>query len=394
MTRRPAEKHRAARRRAWGSLAQRDGKWYARIRIDGRRTWRLLLTEEGDPCQRLEDAEPSIERLRLAVRRGEHVRRGIRPRLGPWLDEEYAALLRARLTPFCAQQAETYLCRFAAWLVQSCGDPPMADVSLPQVERFCAEFLEAGHRASYLRRFVNVLRKAWNDAIERGFAKTNPWQKAPIPRIEETHVPWVAPEDLARVLAALPAFERPFVTLIAETGMRPSEAEALVWDDVDLEREQLHVRKGKSRAAKRTIPLGLTAIAALRSIRRRKDGRVFTPRWTQSTLLRMQSVCRHLGLPKLTLRCLRHAYASHLVVAGTPPTVVAALLGHADGGALVLRLYGRWFPADAQARAVAALRAFRSRTEGADASSGPPCRPPRAGARADRATRSSAPSAP
>ena len=42
------------------------------------------------------------------------------------------------------------------------------------------------------------------------------------------------------------------------------------------------------------------------------------------------------------LHDLRHQFASHLVRARVPFPTVARLLGHADGGALVAKRYGRW----------------------------------------------------
>ncbi|HXT31409.1 MAG TPA: tyrosine-type recombinase/integrase [Vicinamibacterales bacterium] len=330
------------------------------MRVDGKRTSRKLRTEDGEYCSSHAEAEEALERLRGELADRADLRAGKRAHLGDWLEQEYESILKARMAPHGAGQATTYIGKFVAWMELEDRDVEMSEVTRSDVERFCAAFIAEGYRASYLRRFINVLRKAWNDAIERGFATKNPWHRVLIPRIEETHVPWVAAEDLARLCAAVNREQRPLVTLIAETGLRPSEALALRREDVELERELLHVRRGKSRAARRTVPLTPGALKVLRAQRKRDDGLVFEPRTTHGTLKALATACRHAKLPPLTLRSLRHVYASHLIVAGTPPTVVAALLGHADGGALVLRLYGRWFPQDAQNRAIAALHSFRS----------------------------------
>lgn len=353
--------------RAWGSLAERDGKWYARVRIDGRRTWRLLRTKDGLPCATRKEAEPAIERLRERLEDAPRRRRTATLGatwtrwLEPWLDEEYAAVLKTRLTPHGAAQAESYLRKFATWVRREFHDPPMHEVGRAAADRWCVHFMEAGYRASYLRRVVNVLRKAWRDAAERGFVVLNPWVGAPIPRIAETHVPWISPVKLRALCRKVDRRERAFVTLVAETGLRPSEALALRRrDDVDLAAGVVHVRGGKTPAARRTVPLTPRAVRVIRALREREDGLLLRPRCKQTTLDRLKVACSHVHLPPLNLRHLRHVYASHLVVAGTPPTVVAALLGHADGGKLVLRLYGRWYPPDAQQRAVEVLAAFRA----------------------------------
>lgn len=349
-------------KRTWGSLYERDGAWYARVRIGGRRTMRLLLNEDETPCRKRKHAEPALERLRVKLAAEDAILSGRRARLGEWLDVEYAQIIRARLTEHAADQAESYLIRFAKWS----GNPYMDQVSRGDVERFCAHFVAPkeeqglGYKASYLRRFVNVLRRAWRDAITRGFVHNNPWSKAPVPRIQETVVPWVEPTDLAKLCEEVNEFQRPLVSLLAETGLRVGEAVALRREDVDLRSKVLRVRRGKTKAAARTIPLTPKALAIVDRLPERDDGLVFEPRATYATLNALKSACRRVKIPELTLHQLRHVYASHLVQSGCPPTVVAALLGHADGGALVLRLYGRWYPADAQSRAVAAMTEFRS----------------------------------
>ena len=382
-----------AGRRGWGSIIFRNGKAYAQLTLDGRRTLRLLTLDDEDrsPCpDDLPTAEAAMQRLRGELQEASELQRGTRARLRTWLDEEYAAILGARLaSKHVLAQHVAYCVRVADWMESARGDVYLHEVTRADAQRFCADFLGKGLKPSYLRRTVNVVRKAWNDAIERGFCDDNPWSRIEMPRIEETHVPWVDPGALPGLYAELPRFQRAFVTLVGETGMRPGEALALRREDVDLEREQIHVRRGKTRAARRTIPLTPRALEVLRRQRKRADGLVVAPRATQGTNDAIATACRHLGLPKLTLRSLRHAYASHLVVAGVPPTVVAALLGHSDGGALVLRLYGRWYPPDAQSRATAALAAFRSTPGTAPSSPGTAARSPgrRRPGRARRASR-------
>jgi integrase len=45
-------------------------------------------------------------------------------------------------------------------------------------------------------------------------------------------------------------------------------------------------------------------------------------------------------MPELTFRDLRHTGASLMIAAGCHVKVIAEQMGHSDGGALVLRLYG------------------------------------------------------
>jgi len=49
---------------------------------------------------------------------------------------------------------------------------------------------------------------------------------------------------------------------------------------------------------------------------------------------------RATGMPELTFHDLRHSGASLMIAAGCQVKVIAEQIGHADGGALVLKRYG------------------------------------------------------
>jgi integrase len=67
------------------------------------------------------------------------------------------------------------------------------------------------------------------------------------------------------------------------------------------------------------------------------DGRAYRPD-SVSTMFR-SFVDRH-GLPKTVhVHTLRHSASSFLAAAGVPASDIAAQLGHADGGALALKVY-------------------------------------------------------
>jgi len=51
----------------------------------------------------------------------------------------------------------------------------------------------------------------------------------------------------------------------------------------------------------------------------------------------------HVGRPALTFHDLRHTGASLMIAAGCHVKVIAEQMGHADGGALVLRRYGHLY---------------------------------------------------
>jgi integrase len=214
---------------------------------------------------------------------------------------------------------------------------------------------------------VNTVRRAWSDAAARRLVRENPWSKLDLGRVEHREVEWITPARLGELYDAVTPNQRPLIVLLGETGLRLGEALALQWSDVNLgdKTAAVHVRTGKTAAARRTVPLDSPrAIAEMKALRERTDGdAVFTKRSEFGVLQAMHRACKKIEHPQSRVHDLRHWYASHLVQARVPPSTVAALLGHADGGALVCKLYGRWMPQDAQRQAADLLRRYRATSE-------------------------------
>jgi integrase len=61
----------------------------------------------------------------------------------------------------------------------------------------------------------------------------------------------------------------------------------------------------------------------------------------------------HAGIPELTFHDLRHTGASLMIAAGCHVKVIAEQMGHADGGALVLRRYGHLYKGARKQAAIA-----------------------------------------
>lgn len=147
---------------------------------------------------------------------------------------------------------------------------------------------------------------------------------------------------------------------LATTGMRRGELLALTWDDLDLERRRLTIRKalvvinhvpqvGPTKTGKaRTIELDARTVAALRGWRSRQaqerlligegyrdsglvfthpDGLLYHPERFSREFDR--AVERH-GLERIRLHDLRHTWATLALEAGVHVKVVSERLGHSS----------------------------------------------------------------
>jgi integrase len=83
--------------------------------------------------------------------------------------------------------------------------------------------------------------------------------------------------EIRRFLAALQGRHRPILMMAVFTGMRASELRGLAWPDVDLQKNEINVRRRadkfgeigapKSEAAARTVPLVRDVANMLRELK-------------------------------------------------------------------------------------------------------------------------------
>jgi integrase len=126
----------------------------------------------------------------------------------------------------------------------------------------------------------------------------------------------------------LPEFE-----IALQTGMRPSEQYGLVWNRVDLSLKLLTIPKTKN-GRTRHLPLNSVALGAFKVLRQRSldpVGPVFVN--IHGEPLRghkhwFDPAVREAGVREFTWYCLRHTFASRLVMSGVDLRTVAELMGH------------------------------------------------------------------
>jgi len=147
---------------------------------------------------------------------------------------------------------------------------------------------------------------------------------------------------------------------MAYSGARVSEAAAATWADDRATSLILHGTKTES--SDRTLPMNPALRALLDNIRARRgkeaallgehpprpEDRVLLVREAQKSITR---ACGALRISRLSHHDFRHFFATRCLENGVDPKTVAEWLGHADGGVLVLRIYGHVRPAHSAAAA-------------------------------------------
>jgi integrase len=172
--------------------------------------------------------------------------------------------------------------------------------------------------------------------IENDRIHTNPAAKIRRKTEDNGRVRFLSEAEETKLLDTIqrlyPQF-RPHVLLALHTGMRMSEQYSLDWNQVDLDRRQIHLGRTKN-GHPRHIPLNDVAVEALNTLGPVASGPVFpSSRVAEGGSLQgsrgwFPDAVDQAGLQDFTWHCLRHTFASRLVMAGVDIRTVAELLGH------------------------------------------------------------------
>jgi integrase len=180
-----------------------------------------------------------------------------------------------------------------------------------------------------------------------------------VPQVRREEMHPLTPEQARRFLEAarVERLEALYVVAV-HAGLRPGELLALGWEDVNLDRGVLHVRRAlsdgefatpKTKRSRRRIDLSAGSIAALKRHRMcqlkermvraglwRDHGLVFpssvgTPLSHRNVVRSFKAVLRRAGLPAvIRLYDLRDTCATLLLCRNVHPKYVQELLGHAS----------------------------------------------------------------
>lgn len=344
--------------------------------------WRVRLDYGADPLtgKRMQPYDPHTYATEAEARRraGEvqaDANRG--PRLDPsrrtvgeviseWLDTEARLTVRPRTL-------ESYesICR--VHLVPAFGTLQLAKLSSGAIERWRAQKIVAGASTRVVTLSTLHLGQACAYAMRHSYINHNPVKALRALKTEHTEMQvWSGTEATSFIAATAMHIYSPIWSLALYTGMRKGELIGLKWEDVDLERRILRVRRTlgyaggalceedtKSRQA-RSIDISEPLVRILHEHRARQNAARLQlgPSWGGTwvcatnigTPINPSNLTRQLNaqiaataVSRIRFHDLRHTCASLLLAAGVPVHVVSRQLGHANA-AITLRVYAHLMP--------------------------------------------------
>lgn len=243
-------------------------------------------------------------------------------------------------------------------LIPRFGSIRVAELKTSQIEDWLAELSISGKRKNNI---LIPLRQAFEDALFEGLIDRNPMDRVRSAKQVRSEPEPFSKAEAQRIIEALDGVERNFYQFAFYSGLRTSELIALTWENVDIDRNVVHVRsacvRGVIKETKTTsgwrsvelLPLAKQSLIDQQALRLNSDGFVFFDpkslcRWKDDQVVRKRvwkKAVSKAGIKYRNPYQTRHSYASWLLSAGENPLKVAQQMGHSDWG-MIRKIYGRW----------------------------------------------------
>lgn len=189
-------------------------------------------------------------------------------------------------------------------------------------------------RPATINRELACLKIVFNHFIKNDVVLVNPVSRVKFLAEDNEQMRVLSLEEERFYLAACSQPLHDIAVLMLECGMRVEEACKIKRQNVNLERNYVFIPFGKTKAARRKIPLTKAALEVLRSRLESQEGEHLFPHKNDSSKPMVKPNNAHIGalkrtgLLKFRLYDLRHTFASRAAMSGVDLVTLAALLGH------------------------------------------------------------------
>jgi integrase len=238
---------------------------------------------------------------------------------------------------------------------------PLSKVTPSRIQALYDALSQRGYSPQSVQVFHAFLSGALDAAVREGALARNPARGLSLPtRTRTLPVTWNREQVSVFLAAVAPREDAALWAVFVYTGMRIGEVIALRWEDVDVSRGTLSVRRtasqdvngkraildgAKTASSNRLIVLPKPCLAALKWHRQITSGDAWVFAGDDGGPIAESTIRTHLdaliletGLPRITPHSFRHTAATLALSAGIHPKAVQEMLGHASI-AMTLDLY-------------------------------------------------------
>jgi integrase len=167
-------------------------------------------------------------------------------------------------------------------------------------------------------RYRALLSLTYRLAIRNGKVKENPARLVRHRLEDNARVRFLSPDEetaLRKAIESNCAAQLPELVLAINTGLRVSEQYGLTWADVNVSRRVLTIQRSKN-GSTRHVPLNQAALGALEDLRKRTGSLGFVCGGAPGPRRWFEPALKAANIAAFSWHCLRHTFASCLVMAG------------------------------------------------------------------------------
>jgi integrase len=332
-----------------GSITERNGKYQARWLDETGRARAKTFLEEA----KAEDHLRMIAREKRAHRYVSPSEITIEELVTQYIDRAVSRLSTSTIA--------TYRHRAKHHIVPALGSIRAVDLTTSKAQHWIDAMIRRKWSTATIIGANVILKSAYDEGLRLDIVASNPLRGIRLPATKKKqHTVWTG-DHMRAVLqdVATQPMWHALYRLMLVTGMRPGEARALQWSDVDLDKGRVTIQRtittddrGRQMAGSdtktgrsRTVALPASCVKALRTWRtEQRKLRLQTYGWHESgwvftgkrgrflsaiTWFQYQDrMTDRLDIPRLTLHQLRHSAATALLEQGVHPKIVSDILGH------------------------------------------------------------------
>lgn len=337
-------------------LLKIGNNYHVKVYYEGKQIKRLVGPDKRE-------AELVLQNLKLEIARAKATNQ-------PWMG--LAVVEKARKAKTFEQAAKDYLEERSNYkpsslvsysnilnchLLPEFGKRTLRSITPSDLRKFQAK-LSQTHKPSRVNTIMQLLTSITRQAYREDELDKDPGKGVRRMQEPKSDIDPLSEDELALALESVDQHFRPLFTVLAFTGARPNEMQALRWSDIDWIGKKISITKGrvrgheglpKTKSAHRLIPMLPQTEAALIELKERKT-RAITDYVFVNT--KGQPINKHLdriwakALKNAKLRHrpsyqLRHTFVTQCIIKGLPLPYIAKVIGHSTIDTLI-RHYAGW----------------------------------------------------
>ncbi|MBD3155143.1 MAG: tyrosine-type recombinase/integrase [Candidatus Aenigmarchaeota archaeon] len=219
-------------------------------------------------------------------------------------------------------------------LIDNFNNTELRKINQSAIRKFIALREKAGNTQSTINRYMALLRKMFNYAIEEGYLEKNPMDQIKSFSEKDNLKERILTEDEeARLMKESSPHLKSIIVIALNTGMRLGKILNLRWDQIDMDNQTIKVDNTKN-GRSRTIPVNDTLYKEIDKLKTQKNNKPFiffneeTGKPLTTVKTAFKAACRRASIEGLRMHDLRHTFGSRLIQRGADIETVRSLMGH------------------------------------------------------------------